>query len=129
MRPLLLAALILTLAAPAAFADVGAWSCRNEQLEIICAKGACAVSDGHTPMDVTIDAKKITACAYTGCWTGAPILAVRTGPWITVQGVDLPFSTNPSDRADVAVTLDARSGIAAVLVAGSFVNPMLCARR
>lgn len=103
------------------------WRCRNEQVEVSCDAGACAVSEAHTPMDVSVDPSRISVCAYTGCWEGPVALHVLKDGRAAFIGTDLAFSTVPDLRSDATVVIDIRSGVGAVLAAG-FVNPVTCAR-
>lgn len=103
------------------------WSCRNEALEIACPKGVCAVSKTHTPIDVTVSPKAINACAYSGCWSGAPAQVIDVGRYLSVAGLGLAFSGGGA--GDVSVTIDRETGTGVVMLDGLFVNPVRCVVR
>jgi hypothetical protein len=107
-------------------AAVTAWHCRNADVEIGCHDGRCAVAEAHTPMDVHVDAGSLRVCAYTGCWAGAPAAVLASGPFVTFSATALAFSTAPADRADISVTVDTRSRVATILVAGRYATPATC---
>ena len=120
-----LTAVALGFAAVASSGD-DQWNCRNIDLEISCGLDGCIVSDAHTPMDVTVSAKEIRACAYTGCWEGRPSARMQSGHFQVFTGTALPFSTNPEDTADISLTVDAVTGTGTILVAGLYAQPVQC---
>lgn len=105
------------------------WTCSNQDLEIYCDDAGCAVSDVHTPMSVSLSESYMSVCAYTGCWQGAANLNQRpNNRFETYSGSGLVFSTAPDAEADISITVDAKTGIATLLIPGSFAHPMLCHR-
>lgn len=105
------------------------WTCRNNDLEIGCDETGCEVSTTHTPMDITVDHQEMSVCAYSGCWSGNPAAVTSSGSFLTFTGVDLPFSTAPEDRRDIAITIETTSRVATILVAGQYANPATCQPR
>lgn len=103
------------------------WNCSNPDMEITCDQTSCGASDAFTPMSVSLGASEMSVCAYTGCWEGTPASVDRAGGrFETFTGYDLIFSTAPDDVADISVTVDRETGVASMIVAGSFVLPMHC---
>ena len=109
-------------------ADAGSpgWACRNLQFEIGCSGGTCSASDDFTPMDVHVSREEMDVCAYTGCWAGRPSVAAVAGGIEVFAGQDLAFSTSPDSTADIAVSIETKSGAATILVGGTFATPATC---
>ena len=126
----------LTLAAVTAFAsfmpaaaqsgELG-WSCRNMEYEISCNGGVCEASEAFTPMDIYTNSEEMAACAYTGCWEGKPTV-IQSGRFIIFLGTDLPFSTQPEGRGDIALTIDTETHSATILVGDLYAMPAVCKR-
>ncbi|MEL6830097.1 MAG: hypothetical protein AAFO63_08165 [Pseudomonadota bacterium] len=102
------------------------WACRNDAAEIICDAEQCAVSDVHTPMHVHFDERRISACAYTGCWEGNLQSTSTIGQFHWVTAEDVPYSTQPDSPADLALQLDRNTAVATLIVSGSFAMPLRC---
>lgn len=102
------------------------WTCRNADIEVVCADDSCRVTDAHTPMEVTVSGSEVSVCAYSGCWEGAAATTVRSGSFLTVTGTGLPFSSDPDDRADISVTIETASRVGTILVAGRYATPATC---
>ena len=107
----------------------GGWSCRNEGLEVTCNKTQCKSRNDHTPMDVTIDKnKRLTFCAYSGCWVGRATIK-KSGPYTIyfvyqLQGQNTQV-TPPMKNLLFTLNNESRIGILSVL---SYVTPMRCKR-
>lgn len=122
-----LAALLALAAAPAA-ADP--WHCRNRDLEVACADGACSatVGEGFTPMDIAFDERGgISACVYSGCWEGQ---ATPSGDdrYLSLVLRGAVFSPQVGDepvRGDLALLFDREARVATFL-SGGFVQPLVC---
>lgn len=127
MRVFLAASASLILAMPVMAEEASdGWTCRNVAVEIACTAEECSVSDGHTPMSVTISPSEISACAYSGCWEGVPSASMQSGRFQVVTGSALPFSTDPDYLADISVTVDTNTGIATILISGQYAHPARC---
>ncbi len=64
------------LAVPASAEDPNGWVCANSDVEITCHNAACSImpDDGFTPMQTFVAAGHFEVCAYSGCWSGRPLL-------------------------------------------------------
>ncbi|MEG3180842.1 hypothetical protein [Sphingomonas sp. LT1P40] len=69
---------LLLLPVPALAAD---FSCRNEAAELTCDQGKCDVKTANdfTPMSISRRGTTLTACAYSGCWSGTADLRRARG--------------------------------------------------
>lgn len=124
--------MLLTLALPVAAPAAPTWHCRNHDFEASCTDGRCAASpEGEfTPMDIAFDEKGgISACAYSGCWTGNG-QSGGDARYYTLVARDLVFEpviTDPPRRGDLALVLDREQGIALLSMA-PFAQPLVCRR-
>lgn len=103
------------------------WSCRNMEYEISCGGGVCEASEAFTPMDIYVTSTEMSACAYTGCWEGAPT-TIKAGRFVTFLAPDLPFSTRPEFTGDIALTIDTETSTATILVGDLYAEPAVCKR-
>ncbi|OSQ51352.1 hypothetical protein MGEO_07690 [Marivita geojedonensis] len=102
------------------------WNCRNTEFEISCSDGVCTASPDHTPMDIRVNQKDISWCAYSGCWTGLASATLNAGPVVSFFGTALENEADPTSKVDVAITIDTQSGTANVMVVGMFATPATC---
>lgn len=126
MKKLLTFILFLTASSATIAAESSGWNCINADLEVNCNVTKCEVEKNHTPMDVYVNATKMSICAYTGCWEGVPTSTIISGSFETFTGKALPFTTNPDSSANISVTVNRTSRIGMILVEGMFANPAIC---
>ncbi len=131
MRPLAILILACSAALPALAdghnrgANEG-WNCRNYEMEISCNGGICEAAEAHTPMDIHLTDEEISLCAYTGCWVGETDAVIRSGRFETYVGDALPFTTSPGSKTDGSITVDVETGIATVIIADVYAQPLTC---
>lgn len=122
------ALLLVALAAstPAIAAD---FTCSNKAAQISCGDGACEVTtDGFTPMSLSRTGRRLSICAYTGCWEGPVLVRRSAGPVdLLYARVSLSEGTggNAADKRDLAVIYD-RTSRTAQMRWGGFANAMGC---
>jgi hypothetical protein len=125
MRGRLAGALLLVAGAtPAAAQD---FTCANKSAEISCGNGACEVnSDGFTPMSLSREGKRLSVCAYSGCWEG-PILVRRSRGSIELLYAEVrnAQATASGGMNALAVIYD-RGSRTAQMRWGGFANAMDC---
>lgn len=124
----LLALAVLPTLLGAAAKDDHDFACRNEAAEIRCAEGRCEVlSDGFTPMELHREGKKLSLCAYSGCWDGAIRFSRRSGG-LEILYADVKSPTEPGfTPRPLAVIHDPESRTAQMRWSG-FANTMTCTR-
>jgi hypothetical protein len=125
-------ALLSTIGATANAADTAdtlSWNCKNGDYEISCSDGKCESSDAHTPMDIHVAPDEISICAYTACWTGAPSVTQLSKGFLTVVGQALVAQGDPENLLNASITIEVKSKVATVLVAGLFATPATCEPR
>lgn len=107
-------------------AVAGAWTCRNDDLEIGCDAEGCSVSESFTPMSVAFDEKgQMSVCAYSGCWEGKANQIVSSNDYLILAASRLDWTQGSGADASIGVLLDRRSGIA-VLNGAGYAHPMTC---
>ena len=105
-------------------------SCDNEGLpEVGCDPSGCATAAG-TAIRVTVEGAadggaRLSACLYSGCYAG-PVAAISAaGALRAYAAPGLPFSTDGTVRADVALSVDLNTGYGTLLTPG-FATPLRC---
>lgn len=108
-----------------AFASATDWDCRNNDMEITCAKGKCAASEGFTTMSIGVsDSGSMTICAYSGCWEGKGKV-LKSGNHLLLSGHKLGWSGTTLGSGDFMIALDKSTGIAVINGEG-FAMPLIC---
>lgn len=115
-----------------AMADVTAWSCRNEDLEISCYEGRCEASEEFTPMSVYVSPTKFSLCAYTNCNEGPTTQFITMGSFQVFMSDELvsnfpDYADNPPGEA--VVTVDTEANVGVIHWAGPFQTPAICEPR
>jgi hypothetical protein len=103
-----------------------AWRCTN-QVEVWCSADSCATSaaDETTPLDITASsARRISICAYSGCWEGEAGFWVIEGRRLWAAKA-LPF-TSGLGESDATLLIEP-DGVGFVR-AGGLATPVLCER-
>lgn len=110
--------------------DNDGWSCRNHDAEISCSAGGCNIEEeAFTPMDISVSDTEISACAYSGCWEGAPTTVSRTGDFVTYTGSQLAWIGTYESAIDLTVTIDAQDQTGTIIVRSLYAMPLTCEPR
>jgi hypothetical protein len=122
-----LAPIALLAASPAMASD---FTCRNEAAEIACDNGRCEVKtqNDFTPMSLSRSGRRLTICAYSGCWSGTADLRRTRGP-VTLFHARVRQENRTDGKAGPPETLAVihdRSGRTAQVRFLAFSNAMTC---
>ena len=69
---------------------------------------------------------RVSACAYTGCWEGRAQALKRSAKFLYASG-SFPFSSG-GNKADLAITIARRTGVATFIGGAGYAHPMICTR-
>lgn len=118
---------LVALASLADAGEAGMWKCTNKDtVEIVCTEMACESHSTFTPVALELDGQRISICAYSACFEGAPDVFVRNGAHLLVS--DTPNRGSGSNRSPperLSLALDEQSGTAVLLWRG-FAQPLMC---
>jgi hypothetical protein len=79
-----------------------------------------------TPMELTFDTdSRLSLCAYSGCWSGQADAISTTGHYVTVIGLNLPWSGADGVPTNISATLDMTTAIGTLLT-DEYAHPMTC---
>lgn len=100
------------------------WNCTNKGIEVQCDKDSCSSSTSFTPLSISADNKKLSVCAYTGCWEGKSTV-IKQGHYIIYTGNHLAWTHNKNSKDNFILVINTKEN-PGLLKGGGFAMPVYC---